>query len=79
MKLISFSEILLLTLNEVGGKGGNSSSDSLQQQFPFPRGITPQALGPNPTDHFCPLLQGMQRALGRAGPYWLAANPKLLP
>lgn len=74
MKLISFSEILLLTLNKVCGVGRNRSNNSLHDS----RGITPQAPGPNPTDHFCPLLQGMQRTLGRTGPHRSAPNPKFL-
>lgn len=74
MKLISFSEILLLTLNKVRGVGRNSSNNSLHDS----RGITPQAPGPNPTDHFCFLLQGMQRTLEWTGPHRSAPNAKLL-
>lgn len=51
MKLISFSETLLLTLNKVRGMGRNSGNNCLHGS----RGITPQAPGPNLTDHFCPL------------------------
>lgn len=74
MKLISFSKILLLTLNKVCGVGRNRSNNSLHDS----RGITPQAPGPNPTDHFCPLLQGIQRTPGRTGPHRSAPNPKFL-
>lgn len=50
-KLISFSEISLLTLNKVRGMGRNSSNNSLHDT----REITSQTPGPNSTDHFCPL------------------------
>lgn len=71
-KLISFSEISLLTLNKVRGMGRNSSNNSLHDS----REITSQTPGPNSTDHFCPLLQGMQRMLEWTGPHWSAPNPK---